>query len=302
LLVGSTLLVPAGGAQAQQTLAEKLGFAADAKLLIVHADDIGLARSVNVASAKAFADGAITSGSVMVPSPWFSDFAAYYREHQPLDVGIHLTLTAEWEHYKWGGVSPATEIPSLLDEHGHLYPTVEAVAQHADPGEVEREMRAQIERALALGVRPTHLDTHMGTMLVVPALVPVYFKLGREFGLPLLIPRSWLESAPAEYRAAIAAEHVLLDGLYMMNAADPAKSWSEAYREMIAAMGPGLNELIVHLALDDTEMQGITVGHPDFGSAWRQRDLDFVTSREFRDLLEAHAIRLVTWDQIRQVM
>jgi predicted glycoside hydrolase/deacetylase ChbG (UPF0249 family) len=287
-------------AQAPKTLAERLGFAADAKLLIVHADDIGLARSVNIASERAFEQGGISSGSVIVPSPWFPDFAAYYREHQSLDVGIHITLTAEWQYYKWGGVSPGGDIPSLLDEYGHFYPTVEAVAQHAVPAEAEREIRAQIERALALGIKPSHLDTHMGCMLVIPGLVQVYLKLGQEYGLPLLIPRYWLQSVPEEHREAIAADYVLLDGLYMIEADDPAKSRSEAYREMLAAMGPGLNELIVHLAIDDAEMQAITINHPDFGAAWRQKDLDFVTSREFKDLLAVHDIKLVTWGQIRE--
>jgi len=302
MLSGLAFFLTPAGAHGQKNLAERLGFEADAKLLIVHADDIGLARSVNIAAARAFENGGITSGSVIVPSPWFPDFAAYYREHQPLDVGIHITVTAEWNYYKWGGVSPAGEIPSLLDDNGHFYPTVEAVAQHAVPSDVEREVRAQIERALALGIRPTHLDTHMGCMLVIPELVQVYLKLGKEYDLPLLIPRIWLQNVPEEHRAALAAEQIVLDGLYMIDAEDPAKSRSEAYGEMIAAMGPGLNELIVHLGIDDTEMQGITVNHPDFGSAWRQKDLDFVTGKEFRDLLTAHDIKLVSWGQVRQAM
>ena len=303
LLCGFISLVAPSGAEGQKTLAERLGFGADAKLLIVHADDIGVARSVNVASARAFEHGAITSGSVMVPCPWFPDFAAYYREHGPLDVGIHITLTAEWDYYKWGGVSPAGEIPSLLDEHGHFYATVEEVAKHADPAEVETEIRAQIERAVALGVRPTHLDTHMGSMMARPELVHIYLKLGREYGLPVLMPsRGWSQDFPEDIRAELAGGFPLLDGLYMMLANDPTRSWSEVYGEMIATMGPGLNQLIVHLAIDDTEMQAVTVNHPDFGSAWRQKDLDFVMSPEFKDLLAAHDIRLVSWDQIRKVM
>lgn len=303
VVCGAILYVVPSHAVAQQTLAERLGYDANAKLLIVHADDIGVARSVNVATARAFERGAITSGSVMVPCPWFPDFAAYYREHGPFDVGIHLTLTAEWDYYKWGGVSPAGEIPSLLDEHGHFYATVAEVAQHADPAEVEKEMRAQVERAIAFGIQPTHLDTHMGSVMARPELVQIYLKLGREYGLPVLMPsRGWSEGFPEGLRAELAAGLPLLDGLYMMLADDPAKPWSEAYGEMIAAMGPGLNQLIVHLAIDDREMQAVTVNHPDFGSAWRQKDLDFVMSEEFQDLLAAHDIRLVSWDQIRQVM
>lgn len=302
VLAGATLFVAPAAAQTQATLAQKLGYAANAKLLIIHADDIGVARSQNVASEKAYESGAITSGSVMVPCPWFPDFAAYYREHPGLDVGIHITLTAEWDYYKWGGISPAGEIPSLLDENGHFYPTVEAVAQHAVPAEVEKEVRAQIQRAIALGIKPTHLDTHMGTMLVIPQLAPIYFKLGNEYGLPLLLPREYLQMAPADQRDALAAQYVLLDGLYMIERADSSKTWPQQYGEMIAKMGPGLNQLIVHLALDDTEMRAVTVNHPDFGSAWRQRDLDFVTSAAFKDLLKSHDIKLVSWGQIRDAM
>jgi len=296
-----TFIVPAG-LQGQKNLAERLGYEPDAKLLIVHADDIGLARAVNIATAQAFETGGITSGSIMVPCPWFPDFAAYYREHQPMDVGIHITLTAEWDYYKWGGISPAGEISSLLDEHGHFYSTVEEVGQHAEPAEVETEIRAQIERALALGIRPTHLDTHMGSVMATPELLRIYQKLGKEYDLPvLMIPRSWLQDTPDEMREVIDTEYQILDGLFMMEAYDSTKSWSDAYGEMLATMGPGLNQLIVHLAIDDSEMQAVAVNHPDFGSAWRQRDLDFVTGNEFRDLLEAYDIKLVSWDQVRAV-
>jgi predicted glycoside hydrolase/deacetylase ChbG (UPF0249 family) len=289
-------------AQRDKNLAERLGYEADATLLIVHADDIGLGQSVNIATARAFDNGGITSGSVMVPCPGFSDFAAYYEEHQPLDVGIHITLTAEWESYKWGGITPAEEIPSLLDENGHFYPTVEAVAQHADPVEAEKEMRAQIEHALAMGIRPTHLDTHMGSVMATPELLRIYLKLGQEYELPVLtIPRNWSQDVPEEFREVLIVEDGLLEGLYMMYADDSTKSWSEAYGEMLASMGPGLNQLIVHLAVDDAEMQAIAVNHPDYGSAWRQRDLDFVTSQEFRDMLQSHDIKLVSWDQIREM-
>ncbi len=188
ILSGLVISVVPAVLPGQKNLAERLGYEADAKLLIVHADDIGLARSVNIATVQAFESGGITSGSLMVPCPWFPDFAAYYREHQPLDVGIHTTLAAEWDYYKWGGVSPAGEIPSLLDDNGYFYSPVEEVGLHADPAEVEKEIRAQIERALALGIRPTHLDTHMGSVMAKPELLQIYLKLGMEYGVPVLTP------------------------------------------------------------------------------------------------------------------
>lgn len=286
----------------QRTLAEALGFAPSTKLLIVHADDLGLSRSTNIAVMRAFEHGAITSGSVMVPCPWFGDFAAYYRAHPSLDVGIHATLTAEWAHYRWGGVLPATEIPSLLDDHGYLHASVEQVALHADVDEVERELRAQIERAIDFGIEPTHLDTHMGSVMARPELVDVYLRLGKAFGLPVLAPsRGWSGEVSPYAAAARAMGFRTLDGLYMMHAHDPTKSWAAAYGEMIEAIGPGLNQLIVHLAIDDAEMQAIAIDHPDFGSAWRQWDLDFVQSETFRSQLMASDIELISWRQVRAV-
>lgn len=292
----------ANQAQEPQNIAQKLGYEKDAKLLIIHADDIGLAQSVNQATITAYENGGITSGSIMVPCPWFTDFAHYYQAHPDLDVGIHITLTAEWETYKWDGVLPATEISTLLDQQGHFYPSVEEVGLYADPSEAEKEIRAQIERALAHGIKPTHLDTHMGSVGASPELMQTYLKMGKEYGLPLLIPRFWILSLPEQMRTMIEQDNVLLDGLFMLNAAPDGDSWGDAYEKMVQRIGPGLNQLIVHLAIDNEEMQAIAVNHPDFGAAWRQNDLDLVTSKEFQDMLKANDIQLVSWKKIRSVM
>lgn len=289
-------------AQEQETLAEKLGFEKDAILLIVHADDLGLAQSVNQASLEAFSNGGITSGSIMVPCPWTPDFARSFRNHPGLDVGIHTTLNAEWEYYRWDGVLPSSEIPSLLDEEGYLHASLESVAREADPEEVEREVRAQIEQAIALGIHPSHLDSHMGSMAAKPEFFQIYLKLGREYHLPVLLPRYMTLQLSEEQRAALTDEVILLDGLFMMNQDPGASGWADAYENMIGQMKPGLNQLIVHLAHDNDEMKAITVDHPDFGSAWRQRDLDFVSSDAFRNMLKIHGIRLVGWKQIQGIM
>lgn len=282
----------------QQTLAEKLGYDANAKLLIVHADDIGLAQSVNDATNSAFASGGITSGSIMVPCPWFLDFAEYYKSHPDLDVGIHITLTSEWDHYKFGGVLPSTEIPSLLDENGYFYPTTKEVGLHADPVEAEKEIRAQIDRAIAYGITPTHLDTHMASVGAKPELVQIYLKLGKEYNLPVFVPRMLLMGMPEEVREKIRREFVLVDGFFMLNVDGPDASWEEEYRKMVKEVAPGLNVLIVHLAYDNAEMQAVAVNHPAFGATWREKDLKYVQSQEFSDLLKKNQIQLVTWKEI----
>lgn len=296
------LMIISATAQDQPTLAEQLGYEKDAILLIVHADDLGLAQSVNEASIEAYNNGGITSGSLMVPCPWTPDFARYFKSHPGLDVGIHTTLNAEWKYYRWDGVLPSTEIPSLLDHEGYLHSTLEAVGQEADPAEVEQEVRAQIEHAIALGILPSHLDTHMGSMAAKPDFFQIYLKLGREYQLPVLLPRNMTLQLSEEQRAVLTDEVILLDGLFMMNQDPGASGWANAYENMIGQMKPGLNQLIVHLAHDNDEMKAISVDHPDFGSAWRQRDLDFVTSDAFRNMLKSHGIRLIGWKQIQGIM
>jgi len=287
---------------AQQSVAEKLGYPANTKLLIVHADDIGLAQSVNEATLTAFEKKGITSGSIMVPCPWFADFAEHYMSQPHLDVGIHITLTAEWENYKWGGVLPATEIPSLLDENGNFYASVEEVGQHADPVEVEKEIRAQIDKAIAYGIQPTHLDTHMGSVMAKPEMIQIYLKLALEYKIPVFVPRMILLGMPEEAREKMEQDYVLVDNFFMMNSDDPGLSWAEAYAKMIVKVKPGLNVMIVHVANDNAEMQAISVNHPAFGSAWRARDLEYLLSQEFRDLLKEQNIQPVTWKEIKEVM
>ena len=298
LLITVSIFFFAIQASAQQTLAEKLGYAADAKLLIVHADDIGLAQSVNAASNSAFASGGITSGSIMVPCPWFVDFAEHYKSHPDLDVGIHITLTSEWDYYKFGGILPSTEIPSLLDENGYFYPTTEEVGQFADPVEAEKEIRAQIDRAIAYGIKPTHLDTHMGSVLAKPELLEIYMKLGKEYGLPVFAPRMMLFAMPEEIRTLVKEEYVLVDNMFMLNLDGPDASWEEEYGKMIEKAVPGLNVMIVHLAYDNAEMQAVAINHPAFGATWREKDLNYVQSQTFHDLLKEKEIQLVTWKEI----
>ena len=199
------------------------------------------------------------------------------------------------------GILPATEIPSLLDENGYFYSSVEEVAQHARPEEVEKEIRAQIDRAISLGITPSHLDTHMGSVLATPELVQIYLKLGMEYQLPVFVPRMMLMGVPEEMRQLVEEEFVLVDGFFMLNESKPGVSWLEAYGEMVERMGPGLNQLIVHVAIDDAEMQSVAINHPDFGSAWRQNDLDLLSSKDFRELLKKNNIHLVGWKEIKEL-
>jgi predicted glycoside hydrolase/deacetylase ChbG (UPF0249 family) len=292
LLLASTL--PAQ----TRTIAERLGYPAGAKLLILHADDLGFAHSADAASFDALDRGVISSASVMVPTPWITEVAAYARAHPNADLGLHLTLTSEWQTYRWGSVESKDKVPSLLDSTGTFPSDVQPVAARAKPLEVERELRAQIERALALGIRPTHVDSHMGALFTTPELFATYVKVARDYRLPFLALKG---DAPAGFRAVLSENDVLLDAVIVAGPDVPRDQWKAFYLNAIANLKPGLTEIIVHLGRDDAELQAVTVNHEPYGSAWRQRDYDVVTSPEFRKALQDHHVILVTWRDLQKV-
>lgn len=282
-------------------IAQRIGFDKNTKLLIIHADDIGLAHSVNTATIKAFEDGGINSASIMVPCPWFPEIAAYAKAHTKYDFGLHLTLNAEWENYRWGGVSSATEIPSLLDENEFFYRSVEEIVKYANPNEVEKELIAQVERALAFGVKPTHLDNHMGSLFSTPELFQIYLKIGKMYNLPVFIPMAAKNHYPELME--LAGDHqVIVDKYMMMNTNRPVTEWNDFYLDIIQQLKPGLNELIVHLAIDNSEAKAVMINHADFGSTWRQNDLNTLLSKEFKDALKDNNIKLITWKEISSLL
>ncbi|HEV2017198.1 MAG TPA: polysaccharide deacetylase family protein [Gemmatimonadaceae bacterium] len=292
LLVASTL--PAQG----KTIAERLGHPADSKLLIIHADDLAAAHSVDAASFDALDKGAVTSASVMVPTPWITEVAAYAKAHPNADLGLHLTLTSEWETYRWGSVESADKVPSLLDSAGTFPNDEKLVAANAKPPEVEREIRAQINRALALGIRPTHLDSHMGSLFTTPELIATYVKVAHDYHLPFLALKGSALAAP---QAGLTTQDVLLDAVIIADREVPRDQWKEFYLKAIANLKPGLTEIIVHLGHDDSELQAVTVNHEDYGSAWRQRDYDVVSSAEFKKALRDNHVILVTWKELQKL-
>ncbi|GET24485.1 polysaccharide deacetylase family protein [Prolixibacter sp. NT017] len=298
------LFVSTSGTFAQSTpnLAEKLGYDKNAKLLIIHADDLGLSHSTNAAVISAFEKKGITSGSIMVPCPWFPGIAAFAKNNPKVDIGIHLTLTSEWENFKFGPVTSNDLVPSLQNKEGYFYPTVEAFETNAKPEEVEKEMRAQIDRAIVFGIHPTHLDNHMGSVMVNPAFYQILIKLGHEYRIPVLIPKDMLHAAAPQFLEQIAKENIMVDHLFMLNQAPAEGNWLQPYREFIENMQPGLNQIIVHLAYDNDESRAVMIHHDDFGAKWRQNDYDLMTSDEMKALLEENNIKLVTWRQIQNVM
>lgn len=168
--------------------AEKLGFPKKARVLILHVDDAGMSFDSNLGAINAMTKGAANSCSVMMPCPWVPAFIHFLKQHPETDAGLHLTLTSEWSEYRWASLSGKTSVPGLTDSEGDMWSSVADVVKHASADEVEKEIRAQIDRAISMGFVPTHLDTHMGTLLATPAFTERYIKVGIEKQIPVMIP------------------------------------------------------------------------------------------------------------------
>lgn len=278
---------------------------AQERFLIVHADDAGMSHSVNMATIEALEAGIVSSASIMVPCPWFSEFADYAKDHPQYDYGIHLTLNAEWKHYRWGPVASRDAVPSLIDGNGNLWDNVSQVAANVRGEEVEIELRAQIDRAKAFGVPLSHLDTHMGALISRPDLVEVYARLGIEYDLPILFLRdvdeataeaypALKESATGVVRALDAKGLPVLDSLAQFYGGNTHEQRQARYYETIRNLKPGVNELIIHCGFDNEELRAITNS-----AARRDGDRRIFTSEQTRQLLKQQNVRLLTWKQFR---
>ncbi|NOY82653.1 MAG: ChbG/HpnK family deacetylase [Kiritimatiellaeota bacterium] len=276
--------------------------------LIVHADDLGMCHSANAAGMKALETGIVTSASVMVPCPWFPEMATWARRHPKADLGLHLTLTSEWEGYRWGPVAARDRVPGLVDPDGYLWGRVADVVRHASADEVEVEVRAQIERALAAGMRPTHLDTHMGTLFASEAFYRVYIRLSREYGIPAMTlkPGPVTRKVMAANGVKLSEEAIALParygipGLDMLYTGVEGKTYDErkaAWFKVLDSLRPGVNQIIIHVAGNDPEIQHVT-------HSWRNRWNEFriFTDPETRDLLRKRGIRLMGWRPMHEQM
>jgi chitin disaccharide deacetylase len=219
ILVGFVFAVKAQ----TKTYAEKLGWPKGAKVLILHVDDAGMSHDSNEGVEKALTEGVSTSTSVMMPCSWVPEIVKYIKDHPETDAGLHLTLTSEWTNYRWGPLSGKAAVPGLMDKQGYFYAGVAGVYFSATPDEVDKEIRAQLDKALSMGFKPTHLDSHMGTLFAKDAFLEKYLKLGIEKQIPVMFPGGDDLFYRAEAKAATIAE-LKAQGKYKegMDIPDPA--------------------------------------------------------------------------------
>lgn len=278
------------------TLAERLGYSADDRLLIVNCDDLGSSQAANSAVYDSLRNGAGTSASLMVPCPWARGASADYRGE---DVGVHLTLNAEWDLYRWG---PITQAPSLLDGDGGFPRTITDVFEHADLDEVRRECRAQVERAILWGFDVSHLDSHMGTLQLRPEFFDAYLDLAEDFRLPLRLSGAETERMIGFPFRALAAERGVVFPDHFLFIAGNGVGSRATISDAIAGLRPGVTEAYLHPAMDTPELRGMSpdwqgrvddhawlVDPAGLGAIAEQEGIALIGYRALRDLMRAES-------------
>ena len=284
----------------------KVGLSDTDRAVIIHMDDVASAQAANAAYKDLVDFGLISSAAVMVPCPWFPDSAAFCRAHPEVDMGVHLTLTSEWNEYRWGPISTRDTATGLLDGEGYFYRRQPPVYEKADPEAVYLELKAQIDRAIAAGIDPTHIDSHMGT-LAHEKFIPIYARLALEYRLP---PTILIRADEATFRAAglearLAQQTVdelesqgvpLLDNIWGMPL-DKPEDRLETAKQGFAALPVGITHFYLHPCHDTPELRATM---PD----WANRVADYETFllEELRQFIHDQGIHIIGNRVLRDLM
>ena len=279
--------------------AQRLGYPAGARVLIVNADDFGMCHDQNEGAMQGLTRGLFTSGTILVTCPWFEEAAEFARENPAVDLGVHLTLTAEWPRYKWGPVLGARAVPSLVDGRGYFFATVNDVYEHARLDEAERELRAQIEKALAAEIDVTHLDNHMGTLHFRADFHDIYVRLAHEYRLPIrmasrrIMRREGLGAIvdQVDEYGIVTTDHLVFPG-------PPSLDQTEDYwTTLIRSLKPGVTEVLCHPALAREELRHCA-DDPD----QREADFRYFMSDKTRRLIADEGIEMCGYRKLRDLM
>ena len=280
-----------------------LGYPDDARVLIIHADDVGFSHASNVAALPSLTEGSLTCASALVPAPWFAETAKLQREHPQLDIGVHMTLTAEYETYRWRSMTGA---PALHAPDGGMWRDVASVIKHVDVDTAKAELRAQIEHALAMGVDVTHIDTHMGTVMQ-PKYLPSYIDLAIEYRLPVFFIR------PSERRlgalgadAPLYAEQTerlasrgwpLLDQVIVRTLSEVAPEDKETqFKAWFAELRSGLTHFLCHPATGGDELDAMS----PTDARHRAKEAELFGTPTFREHCAREGVQLIGYREIRE--
>ncbi len=289
----------------KQSLIEKLGYEASDKVVIFHIDDMGFSHAANVASFECLDLGVASCGSVISPAPWFLETAEICRKNPKYDVGVHLTLTCEYELYRWRALSSVDPKTGLLDKERGLWRTMEEAVKNISPKAAEEEMRTQIQTALDNGIDITHIDTHMGTVMDTK-FIPFYLKMAREFNVPAFVPRVTREDLIALGLEAQADIYLSLfskleetgipvvDKL-MAGELEVQTDKVDYYCKLFADIKPGLTHFLFHPAKMSPELNAIV---PETAKG-RNQDYEAFTNKQLKECAEKNELKIIGYREIR---
>ena len=282
-----------------QTLAEKLGYKSTDRLLIINCDDAGMCHSANLAVIDGMENGIITSGTIMTPCPWFGEIAEYSRLNPERDFGIHLDHTAEWKFYRWAPVAPQELVKGLIDKDGYLHHSIEEVYAASSPEEALIEGRAQINKALNAGIKPTHIDSHMGTLQYDPRYLKVYEQLALEFNLPLrMAQQSTMERFGfPEIRKEMAGKGLVFTDYFVYDELENYKDVRLFWMNIIKNLKPGVTELFMHASRESEELKAIT-------NRWKVRIQEaevFTSDPDMKKLIKDEKIILIGYRPLMEL-
>jgi len=309
------------GQTMDSTYAEKLGYPKGARVVILHVDDVGMSFDSNEGAINAMTEGVATSCSVMMPCSWVPAFVHYYKKHPKLDVGLHLTLTSEWSGYRWGPLSGKSSTPGLVDKEGDLWSSVEDVVKHSNADEVEKEIRAQLDRARTMGLEPTHLDSHMGTLFATPEFLKRYIKVGIENHIPVMLPAGHASLIKVtNHMQEVQMAQIRILGKMLWDAKLPvlddlhneSYNWeipkdlqsddleiqeykTKKYIEGIHTIKPGLTMMIMHCTATTEVFPFISGSGP-----LRRGDMLAMMDPEFKAAIIREGIILTTWREVME--
>jgi chitin disaccharide deacetylase len=318
--VGLLLVFNVSTAQDSATYAEKLGWGRGDRVVILHVDDAGMSFESNEGTIEALTKGVATSCSVMMPCPWVPGFVQLLKQHPSIDAGLHLTLTSEWKQYRWGPLSGKSQTPGLVDKEGALWPSVEGVVRNANAVEVEKEIKAQLERAREMGFEPTHFDSHMGTLFATPPFMEKYVQLGIENKIPVMMPAG--HAALIKQQTGLTDQQIRqlrMVGKKLWNAGLPVlddlhnysyewqlpdgesksdknlqKFKTEKYKQALASLKPGVTMVIMHCTSSSPVFPHISDSGPT-----RKGDLLAMIDPELKKFIEKEGIILTTWKELK---
>jgi chitin disaccharide deacetylase len=275
------------------------------RTVVIHEDDVGMSHGANAAFQDLSARGTCSAGSVMAPCPWFPEALDMAMANPALDLGVHLTLNSEKKPYRWRPLTNPPRSAGLTDEAGYFWPDVPSVRKNAALEAVEAELRAQIDAVFASGIDVTHLDGHMGAVMM-PEFVEIYYRLGRDYNLPILLVKDLTRFNPMSYAGpastknydrivanAKAQDDPIFD-LIIESPWDRTTDPATAYRAMLAGVPEGLTYLSLHFNMPG-DFETI---EPEFAHI-RTEEYAFFRSGQIERLLAEHEIEVIGMRQIR---